>query len=94
MASVTKIAVTTSLFLLAQSEGRIHWEHRIGDYFDAPADKADIPLWRILTHSAGIRPSFIGAVKIWIDFHYNGTADYELCEDCKQKLIKWLGEKN
>lgn len=33
------------------------------------------------------RPS----VKIlWIDFHYNGTADYELCEECKQKLIKWL----
>jgi hypothetical protein len=30
------------------------------------------------------------SVKIWIDFHYNGTADYELCEECKQKLLKWL----
>ena len=30
------------------------------------------------------------SVKIWIDFHYLGTADYELCEECKQKLIKWL----
>jgi hypothetical protein len=33
------------------------------------------------------------SVKICIDFHYNGTADYELCEECKQKLIKWLGEE-
>ena len=32
------------------------------------------------------------SVKIWIDFHYNGSADYELCEECKGKLIKWLGE--
>ena len=61
MASVTKIAVTTSLFLLAQSEGRVHWNHRIGDYFDAPADKADIPLWRLLTHSAGFRPYFVSS---------------------------------
>lgn len=30
------------------------------------------------------------SVKIWIDFYYNGTADYELCEECKQKLLKWL----
>ena len=30
------------------------------------------------------------SVKIWIDFHYNGTADYELCEECKQKLLTWL----
>lgn len=35
------------------------------------------------------------SVKIEIDFHYNGTAEYELCEECKLKLIKWLrGEKN
>lgn len=33
------------------------------------------------------------SVKIWIDFYYNGTADYELCEDCKIKLLKWLEER-
>ena len=33
------------------------------------------------------------SVKIWIDFYYNGTADYELCEDCKVKLLKWLQER-
>ena len=61
MASVTKIVVTASLFLLAQSEGRVHWNDRIGDCFDAPPDKADIPLWRILTHTAGFRPYFISS---------------------------------
>ena len=61
MASVTKIAVTTSLFLLAVSEGRTDWNHHIGDYFDAPDDKADIPLWRLLTHSAGFRPYFVSS---------------------------------
>lgn len=34
------------------------------------------------------------SVKIWVDFNYNGTADYELCEDCKQKLLKWLDESD
>jgi hypothetical protein len=34
------------------------------------------------------------SAKIWIDFYYNGTANYELCENCKQKLLKWLEEKN
>ena len=30
------------------------------------------------------------SVKIQVDFHYNGTMDYELCEGCKQKLLSWL----
>lgn len=30
------------------------------------------------------------SVKIEVDFHYNGTVNYELCEECKQKLLKWL----
>ena len=35
------------------------------------------------------------SVKIEIDFHYNETAEYELCEECKLKLIKWLrGDNN
>lgn len=34
------------------------------------------------------------SAKIWIDFHYNGAADYELCEDCKRKLLTWIEEKN
>lgn len=34
------------------------------------------------------------SAKIEVDFHYNGTMKYELCEECKQKLLKWLEEKN
>lgn len=37
------------------------------------------------------------SVKIWMDFYSNGTADYELCEECKHTLIAWMqireGEK-
>lgn len=32
------------------------------------------------------------SVKIWMDFYYNGTADYELCEECKHRLIAWMQE--
>lgn len=30
------------------------------------------------------------SVKIWMDFHYNGAIDYELCEECKHRLIAWM----
>lgn len=30
------------------------------------------------------------SVKIEIDFGYHGIQKYELCEDCKLKLLKWL----
>ena len=34
------------------------------------------------------------SVRIEIDFHYNGTVKYELCEDCKKKLLAWLSEED
>lgn len=34
------------------------------------------------------------SAKIEIDFYYNGTAKYELCEDCKKKLLAWLSEED
>ncbi len=55
MASVTKIVSTTTLFLIAQSEGKVHWDDTLSKYFAAaPADKANIPLWRLMSHSAGL----------------------------------------
>jgi hypothetical protein len=30
------------------------------------------------------------SAKIEVDFYYNGTMKYELCEECKQKLLSWL----
>jgi len=54
MASVTKAVSTTTLFLIAQSEGLVHWDDPLSKYApNAPADKANIPLWRILSHSSG-----------------------------------------
>ena len=54
MASVTKPVVVTSLFLKAQSEGLLHWDDTLGMHFENVAeDKADIPLWRLLSHSSG-----------------------------------------
>ncbi len=56
MASVTKIIATTTLFMIAQKEGLVHWNDPLSKYFpDAPADKANIPLWRFMSHSSGIR---------------------------------------
>jgi RNase P subunit RPR2 len=33
------------------------------------------------------------SAKIEVDFHYNGLINYELCEECKQKLLEWLNER-
>lgn len=56
MASVTKIISVTTLFLVAQTEGKVSWNDPLSKYFpDAPADKANIPLWRFMSHSSGIR---------------------------------------
>ena len=34
------------------------------------------------------------SAKIKVDFGYNGTQDYDLCEDCKKILVRWLTERN
>lgn len=33
------------------------------------------------------------SVKISVDFHYDCIIEYELCEECKFKLVKWMKEK-
>ena len=54
MASVTKPVVVTSLFLQAQSEGLLSWDDTLSMHFEnVSEDKADIPLWRLLSHSSG-----------------------------------------
>ena len=32
------------------------------------------------------------SVRIDVYFYNNGTTKYELCEDCKKKLLAWLDE--
>lgn len=34
------------------------------------------------------------SAKIKIDFGYYGTQDYDLCEDCKKILVRWLTERS
>lgn len=59
MASVTKILCTTMLCLQALGEGRIYLRDPISLYFpEAPADKRDITLFQLLTHTSGIDPHF------------------------------------
>lgn len=33
------------------------------------------------------------SVKIEVDFGYYGTQHYDLCEDCKKILVRWLTER-
>ncbi len=54
MMSVTKILVTAPLFHIAMDEGVVSPGDLLGDYFpEAPADKAGIPLWMLLSHCSG-----------------------------------------
>ncbi|MGM9600661.1 MAG: serine hydrolase domain-containing protein [Faecousia sp.] len=59
MASVTKILCTTMLCLQALGEGRIYLQDPVSLFFpEAPADKWDITLFQLLTHTSGIDPHF------------------------------------
>lgn len=55
MMSVTKILVTAPLFHIAMEEGLVSPDDPLGRYFpEAPADKAGIPLWMLLSHCSGL----------------------------------------
>ena len=91
MASVTKAAVTTTLFLIAQSEGRIDWNDPLGKYLDAPADKADIPLWRFLSHTSGLAAS-TGLTNSKLE-SYKGTPDKIVSAILNRSLATKTGTK-
>ena len=58
MASVTKIIAPTMLALLAIERGSLTLYDRVSRFFDAPADKADITILELMTHTAGFEPHF------------------------------------
>lgn len=58
MASVTKVMATTMLALMALEEGALTLQDSLSQYFPAPADKADITIFELLTHTGGFTPSF------------------------------------
>lgn len=60
VASVTKIFCTTTLFLIALDQKKLSPAQRLGEFFACPADKKEITLFQLLTHSSGF-----GAVPLW-----------------------------
>ena len=58
MASVTKILAPTMLALLTIEWGSLTLYDNVSRFFDAPADKADITILELMTHTAGFEPHF------------------------------------
>lgn len=59
MASLSKILGPTMIALRAMEEGKLALEERVGDFFpEAPADKRDITVFMLMTHTGGFHPSF------------------------------------
>lgn len=60
MMSVTKILATTSLVLIALSEGKMHLDDTLGTLFEeAPEHLKPIKVVELLTHTSGLRHSFL-----------------------------------
>lgn len=87
MMSVTKILATTSLCFIAMEEGKLRLTDTLGDLFsDAPMHLAPITVLQLLTHTSGLRHSFLpkdGAP-------YNHAS--ALAEQWKKKLFSAPGE--
>ena len=59
MASLSKIIGTTMVALRAMEDGRLSLVECVEDFFpDAPADKAGITVFHLMTHTGGFEPSF------------------------------------
>ena len=58
MASLTKILAPTMIALRAIEEGLLTLDDTVGRFFDAPADKNDITVRMLMTHTSGITPAF------------------------------------
>ena len=58
LASLTKVVSTAMLALLAIEEGNLTLYDRVARFFEAPADKGDITILELMTHTGGFTPSF------------------------------------
>lgn len=59
MASLSKVIGPTMIALKALEDGQLGLEETVGDFFpDAPADKRDITVEMLMTHTGGFHPSF------------------------------------
>ncbi len=74
MASVTKILATTMLSLTAIENGKLNLDDKLSRFFNCNADKADITVQNLLTHTMGL-----GHKNLCKDgFNYGNIADYIL----------------
>ena len=59
MASLSKVIGTTMVALRAMEEGQLRLDETVGDIFpEAPADKAGITVFQLMTHTGGFQPAF------------------------------------
>ena len=59
MASLSKVLGPTMIALKAIENGALSLTERVGDFFpQAPADKRDITVFMLMTHTGGFNPSF------------------------------------
>ena len=59
MASLSKVIGPTMVALRAMEEGKLSLDECVSDFFpDAPADKAGINVFQLMTHTGGFEPSF------------------------------------
>ena len=59
MASLSKVLGTTMVALKATESGELRLDEKVSDFFpDAPADKRDITVFMLMTHTGGFHPSF------------------------------------
>lgn len=61
VASLTKIMSTTMVALKFIESDKLRLSQRLGDFFDAPADKQNVDIWHLMTHTSGL-PAH---VKLW-----------------------------
>ena len=58
LASLSKVVGTSMVALKMLEGGRLRLSDRLGDFFDAPADKKDVTVFQLMTHTGGISPFF------------------------------------
>ncbi len=74
MASLSKVIGTTMVALRAMEEGKLSLQERVKDFFpEAPADKADITVFQLMTHTGGFVPDF------WLQDRLTDPADTAQC---------------
>ena len=82
LASVTKVAVTTTLVMRLVAEGQLRLEtpaHRfLPSFTDAEGAKDAITVEHLLTHTAGLRP--------WWPLYYSAADDRDAALACVQQL--------